>query len=247
MRRLMVAIVSVTIALLPARSAAQVQLEANDCGGTTYSYNWTCTSNHASAFTLVGSFIATAGLQPIGQESILELAFMTPVPAWWRIGAGECRAASAMSVNLSGADYACVDYFGSVSGGSTGSYEYLLGPLDPGVERGGPLDANRARLVVRSTVDSALALEAPPPQAGDQVFLFSVSVNRTLSVGTGSCPGCADPVCVDLRSVKLLQPAPLGARVVAGSSALIMLQGYIPSCYVATNRSTWGQVKSLYR
>lgn len=236
----------------PEPALAVLHLTVGDCGGSSYPV-WTCTSNAGTAVHLVASVMPTTrGMNPVAHQSILEFAFYaTPdVPAWWRIGTGGCRAASAITVNHSGASYGCLDQFGLFPGGATGSFEYLVGPQEPGTERGGTLPANQARLIVRSTVDTTYADAVPGLTVGDEMFLFAVSINKSRTVGTDACAGCTQPLCVYFRSARLTLRSPteeVWESGVDGDWPLEAQGAYHGMCWVPTKRSTWGQVKSLYR
>jgi hypothetical protein len=237
-----------TIPAAPHAADAALNLASGDCLGPPNA-TWTCTSNAGNAAVIVASFVAPSTMRPIGQRSILEFGFSgTSVPAWWRIGTGGCRNSNAVAVSFAPAP-SCTDYFGRFSGGVNGSYEYLFGPLEPGEERGGTLPFDQARLIVWSSVDSAQAASVEPLVPGDEAFLFSVAIKRLLTTGTGACAGCVTPACVFLRSVELFLPAPESSHweSYASGSGPLLLQGGPWYCSVPTTRSTWGQVKSLYR
>lgn len=243
---------SVLLAMTSAVAArAELRLAPDDCGGWA-SATWTCTNNSGNAITLVASVVVpTVGVRPIAQESTLELSFFqnAAVPDWWRIGAGGCRPATVIEVGYSGAAYSCDDYFSLFSGGASGSAEYLFGPLEPGDARGGTLPGNQARLIVRSAVDTSGADAVPGLTPGDEMFLFAVNIKKTRTVGTGACAGCVESVCMFLRHVRLTLLPPdqeywetgLDDDPFSGQGALAAF------CGVPTNRTTWRQVKSLYR
>jgi len=229
---------------------AQLHLTTVDCGGG-QSATWTCTSSTGTAFTVIASVNAPPLTTLTAEEGVLEVAFNNPVPAWWQSGAGKCRVAGAFTVAYSGGAYSCVDYFGTVSS-VVGSNSYQIGPDAASGDPNGPIDANRVRIRTLSAVDYDAALATPPPAVGDEIFLFSLSVNKSKTTGTGACAGCLEPACMVFKQVKLNQPAGIGDPVVGTplNYGYVMLQGSVATdCPSATpaSRSSWGQVKSLYR
>ena len=142
-----------------------------------------------------------------------------------------------------------MDYFGAVGAGPSGGSFFTFGP---GSDPKGPVDANRLRIRTVSAVDAIAAETTPPPAVGDDVFLFTITVNRARSTGTGSCLGCHEPACCVFKELRLTQPAGVGDPffTVPASYGFVTLQGGVGTdCPRATpaSRSSWGQVKSLYR
>jgi hypothetical protein len=245
-RSLLLCLIALAASAFPA--LAQLNLATNDCGGAS-SAAWTCTTNTGIAVTAVASITVPAGLVAVtGEEATLEVGFPVPVPPWWKVGAGQCRPVNAATVSYAvpPSSYNCVDYFGSVSA-VVGSNTYQIGPDAATGDPNGPIDAAHVRIRTISAVDHNAALVSPQPMAGDEVFLFSVAINKSATVGIGSCPGCVQPACMALRRVKLSQPVGVG-DLTATSPACIILQGYpYPCFYTKVGHSTWGQIKTLYR
>jgi hypothetical protein len=236
--------------ILPASAAhGQLNLALNDCGGPS-SAVWTCVSNSGTAFVAVASVTAPPGLTALtGVEATLDIDFNnTPVPSWWMVGAGRCRPASAVAVGFSlpASAGSCSDYFGD-AGPVTGLSSYVIGP-DPGVgDPSGPIGASRVRIRTSSSVTPEAAGAAPQPQAGDEIFLFSVTVDRTATIGVGSCPGCVQQGCMMLRRVVLTQAPGQGDYLLSSPSCLLLQGNPYPCCYVKAGTTTWGMIKTLYR
>lgn len=246
MKRLLLSSLLVAVlGLVSSVASAQMKFTYSDCGGATNA-TWTCTANTGAAFTAVASITVPALTTLTGEESMLEVAFATAVPEWWKAGTGFCRTTSAIKGNFvvpSGGG-CTVDYFGNVGAGPSGGSFLTVGP---NTDRYGSVDANRIRVFTVSAVDGTAAATAPQPAVGDEVFLFTLNVNKTLSTGTGSCAGCDAPACIMLKSVLLTQAVGLGDFQYNGSE-LLTAQTPTPDCVgVPVNRSSWGQVKSLYR
>ncbi len=230
--------------------AQGLNLTFGDCGGATTA-TWTCTSNSGRAFTVVCSVVCPAGITTlVSEEGLLDIWFPTTVPEWWKIGTGYCRPASAILVGFDGRNFACLDYFGSV-GPVIGSYSYQPGP-DPAVgDPAGPIDANHVRIRTISAVDVLAALQTAQPTAGEEHFMFSVGFSKAASTGAGACAGCTAMAWMRLARVTLHQASGLpdlvvGSRQVFGCGAV----QYAPEAEcssVPTTRSSWGQVKALYR
>jgi len=226
-------------------------LTVADCFGV-HTANWTCTSNTGLAFTTVASVVVPPLTTLTGEETTVEIAFATPVPEWWRLG-GTCRAANAIAVGFNGGAYSCRDYFGEVTG-VLGANSYQIGP-DAGVgDPNGPIDAARVRMRFISACNYDIAIVTPPPAEFEEIFLFSMAMNKSKSNGLGSCVGCLAPACMVIRNVKLTQPAGVGDPVVglpdvAETDNVTMQGGVGTDCpnSTPTTRSSWGQIKSLYR
>ncbi len=237
-----------------ANAQSRLHLSVGDCGGAS-TLSWTCTSNGGAAFTVIASATVPAGVVTlVAEESVVEIGFEVPVPDWWKLGGG-CRAANALAVGYNGGLYSCIDYFGGVST-VLGVNSYQIGP-DPGVgDPNGPIDDKRVRMRFVSAVDYDLALLTPPPAMGDEIFLYSLVMNKTKSAGVGACAGCNAKVAMVLRNVKLNQPSgtPGGDPVMGlpdvNDVGYTCFNGSIdPTCPLSTpaTRSSWGQIKSLYR
>ncbi len=230
-----------------------LKLASTDCGGAQLA-TWTCTSNGGAAFTAVASVVINAAgslTTLVAEESMVEFAFATLVPEWWKLG-GTCRASNALAVGYNGGLYSCIDYFGGVST-VLGVNSYQIGP-DPAIgDPNGEIDGNRVRMRFVSAVDYDLALLTPPPNVGDEIFLYSLVMNKTKSTGTGSCAGCDAQACMMLKWVKLNQPSgspggdPVYNLPASAGSALLSGQTVADCATVPVRSRTWGQIKSLYR
>jgi len=209
---------------------------------------FTCASNAAANNRqLVTTFVNPAPLpQFVGMTVHLRLATDGAVlPAWWAMGAGECRSngwgAVGSPTNAGLAE--CADPWGS--GSFIGGVTHLSGD-------GGP---DRARIV------SDLATDIPQQlQGGVRYYGEAITLTALRTTGTGSCAGCLAGACLVLEKIELFQVAgsPGGDVITlqnapgAANAAYLSWQGPIDDaagCPGATPaaRSSWGQVKSLYR
>ncbi len=243
-----VALTTLLMLKLASVAAAQspLHLAVSDCGGA-HLAAWACDSNTGTAVTVVGSIVIPDGV-PLtvltGQESRVRFDFLQAVPAWWRYGTGDCRPGSALQVDFTSALATCAVKM-TDGGPLVGTRSYEVGP--GGSDLHAPLLDRQARLVIGS---AALASTEWAPAAGDEVALFTFSIGRKNSVGADACGGCTDCVIMALDRVLLIQPVGIGDHSFdsqgAGSS-MVGGQGYFDECIVPANRTTWGQVKSLYR
>ena len=229
-----------------------VGLRWNAClsDGGAINKNFACNTNLGTN-VLVGTFeTKPAGLaQTSGNEVVIDLGSASAVlPAWWQMkNAGTCRATSlAMNFTVSATAVNCADWAQAQSAGGIGAYN--IGVRGP----------NTARVV---------AAIAVPPSAlqdlvgGQEYFSFNLTINNTKSVGTGSCAGCSDPVCIVFNSINLTTPVLQNNVLLTGPSNSTdadfctwqggagVVVGGTPGCGAATptQNKTWGAVKALYR
>ena len=197
-----------------------------------------CTSNILEIPLFPTFTLATAVDSVISAELVIDVDVdQDPLPAWWRMDPGQCRAggwrADAAPVSN------CTDAW---AGNGTADFQGWL----PFV----PFGSNRhGRLLVAAGVLSgdAVTLDAETQYAVCRVLL------RTNN--TTACEGCTVPACLVLNSI-LLRRLP-GSSVetvlvqvadMPGSNMVTWQSTNGPNCLsVPTRRSTWGAVKALYR
>ncbi len=222
-------------------SAAGLNLSWNACGGAGLANKtFACNVNTGLAEMMVASYVAPAGTAGItGLEAVIDLQSSTAtLPAWWQFkNTGSCRQ-TALAVAPNGA--ACEgDYWAGQAGGGISAY------ITPYAAA-----ANRARLLIIYAVPGNLAA---PVDAGIEYFAFTASVSHAKTVGSSSCAGCADPVCIVLNEIKLTQAVGVGDFRIqnAADRNFVTWQGGVVSggcpAVVPTQNRTWGAVKSLYR
>src|SRR5215472_1417035 len=205
-----------------------------------------CNSNLGTN-TLVGTFQLDADLNSTsGEEIVIDLASASnPLPAWWGFkNAGTCRTGSlAMGSAPPATALNCADWSGGLATAGIGAYNI------------GARGANTARIVAASAV--------PPTGlqnllAATEYFAFTFSINNQKTVGTGSCAGCLDPVCIVFNSINMTTPVLANNIKLSGpsngtDSNYVTWQGGAgvstaggsgcPAA-TATRSATWGQVKS---
>lgn len=232
--------------------AAGLDLAWNDCGSFgVCNQSFACNVNGPGTFMLIGSFTAPEGLtQFVGLEARVDfVANDTAMPDWWQFrNAGTCRQAGVTAdADFSSGPYSCTDpWLGQAAGGMAG---WLVGsPIGPGVP------GNGGRMVI------ALARPAQfagPLVADEAYYAFRVNVNKTKTVGAGSCAGCTTPMGIAFTQVKLMQPVGMGDFVLStwnyqgfaawqnGMFPVYDVAYMCPFVIPAKNR-TWGSIKSLY-
>ncbi len=222
-------------------SAAGVNLAWNDCGGPS-NKTFACTSNTGNNF-IFGSFVAPAGVSAMtANEIVIDLQSQaTVIPAWWEFkNTGSCRS-TALAISFDGTTAVgglCADYWAGQGAGGIGAYRTDLG-------------ANRRRVVAVGAVPQAAA---GPIDADAEYFSFRLGVSNVKTVGTGSCAGCLEPVCLVLNTIKITQPVGVGdfsLSNAANSNFVTWQNGFSADggCPAATptRSTTWGSVKALYR
>ena len=165
------------------------------------------------------------------------------LPPWWDMKGsvdpvGRCRDTGfSMNTSFTAGPFSCVDpWVGAIGGQGT---TYQAGSNGP----------NTAR------IKGTLALPVTSPVAVDaasEYYSSSLIISRAKTVGTPSCAGCLDPVCLVLNEIEVGGIASTQKLTHQRDRNWATWQGGQvggAGCPLATptNKSTWGQVKSLYR
>jgi hypothetical protein len=234
-----------------ATSPPGVNLRWDQCYGDGGAWNkmFACNTN-AGAEQLVGSFELDTPLDRVVTVDLtIDLrSASASMPAWWRMREfGTCRQnALALSDDAFPPTSTCPDWTPELTSSSISLY------------RVDDADPSHARLVATVALASIDAAHLDP---GIEYFLFRVLLSHEKTVGGGSCGGCDVPVCLFLTRVSLQRqgdnvPAVhLDHGANGADSQYAKWQdgttGPHPVCAagtpVASHRSTWGAVKSLYR
>lgn len=230
-------------------SAAGVNIAWDNCVGSGVSNHvktFACATN-AGNQTLYASAYAPGGINLFTGFSVeAYIGFSGNQPAWWQLRnqgtqIGQCRNGS-LTVNFDfTANVGCADAF--AGGGTGGIATYQNAP-------GG--DPTRARLLL------AVALPAGnevPVDEGVEYYAAKMTLNNAKSAGATGCAGCQLGACINLTSVKFVQPAGApGGDVDVTTPAVsntASWQGSGDNACVGlptpATRATWGSVKSLYR
>ncbi len=253
MRSLMI----LTLSLAAFASIASAQTAGNnlswgDCGAAgTADLTNACSSNTGEV-NLYFSTVADAGLTAVtGEQATLDVIFAdTTVPAWWQaVSTGSCRGTS-VSVDYNQPGPTCNDYFNMV-GFPLGGFGYDWGASNttPSYQWLGSL-LNTARF---RTVSAVSNLAAGPMTAGTEYYIYHVKVNFLKTVGGDACAGCLTPACFQINWVLLTQPVGVGDHSISGTPSggrdfATWQGGAGANCAtVPVKRTSWGQIKSLYR
>jgi len=243
-------LVAVTVSSV-AHAAPGINMAWTDCrsDGGLSNRIFACTTNSGSNVMVV-SFVAPAGVTGMsGNELVVDVITTTsPLPAWWQLknAAGNCRPTS-LSVNFvpPATLINCIDPWQGQASGGLGNYTQVA--PGGGWTIPGAVEAQHARMVI------AIATPAPGPIDADvEYYSGNIVISNTKTVGTNSCAGCSDPVCIVLNSVKITQGIGVGdftlSTPVTANSNMVTFQGTGADCNaVPVRNTTWGAVKSLYR
>jgi hypothetical protein len=245
------ALAALVLALSTSTHAGPLNMRWGACfgDGGTFNRSFACDTN--SGFDeLVCSFVPPGLiLGAVQTEAVVRFAFAgSSIPPWWQFTSpGSCRPTSmAVLTTAPSAAIACVDF---AEGRNTlVSYGTSFWP-------------NLADLHVLSPTFPAGPFDLQP---GQEYFLLTVRINHLKTVGTGSCSGCSLGACMGLVGLKLVLPTlpyPIQLYPTYPNDQVSAWQGgagigtpnyggtgqfYCPGA-TPTHRSTWGDVKALYR
>ena len=239
-----------------ALAAPGVSLSWSFCHGEgTGSNNRTfaCSANTGTN-VLVCSFELPSDLAQVsGNEIILDvLTQQATLPAWWDFkNVGTCRSTSlSFNTTADANNVVCIDWAQGGSSGGIGAYDQSG---ITGVGAGGSIDpsltASHRRLKIALAVPSTSLQNLV---AATEYFACNLTINNLKTVGTGSCAGCTEPMCVVYNSCNVTTPVLANNIFIGNASApganIVTWQGAGPNCNaVPTKNATWGQVKALYR
>jgi hypothetical protein len=217
---------------------------ADDCPGTpgmAADAVDACSATASTNHYMGASLVAPPGIvHATGEDVFIDLQVAAPVlDQYWHLEAGGCRAGKLAAVSNSFATWdqlSCIDYWDPNA--NSGGFNWTSG-------YGGP---NRARLE---------AVFAVPPTAanamatGSEYYLINCLFKGGYG-GLSQCTDCHDPGCFVLNQCTISQPAGVGDVVVTNQSIrqFVTWQGGAnTNCPTSTptHKSTWGEVKSLYR
>lgn len=217
-----------------AAQAAGVNLSWTACGAAGQaSRSFSCDTNAGTAHVLVGSLVAPAGVTIFeGFTAVLtvqsESATLSP---WWQLRpfTAGCRT-GALTVSADFRRYTptCSDFFYGRAVAGLGVFEFET--------------PNRVRLTVSAQGGPTIQ---GPLNAGDEYYMFALTITNAKTVGVGACSGCASGACIVFRSI-------IGNGVnVSGPATRDYVTWNNPSsstCAGTTpaRASTWGQIKSQY-
>ncbi len=231
-----------------AMAAPGLNLAWDDCGtfgnadrGAAAPFSCNSNSNTLSkASNLYGTYVAPGITDLVGNEAVVDYQVAGgTMPLWWNftdtacLGGGAGRAGQLLFTFRNGSS--CLDWPGSA--GVSGNMTVTNTPPD------------RARIKLIGAYTSG----TPQTLVMDSEYnSFLLTINNAGTLGSG-CPGCATAVCIVLNSIKLNEfPAASTPIVIANpaNANFVTWRGGSPLvCPGATptHKSSWGQLKSLYR
>ncbi len=228
----------------------QINLQYSDCASGIANVNDACSSN-TGTHQVIGSFQAPAGTTAIdGEQAVVDIQLAGgTVPPWWQaVVAGSCRG-SAVSVAYNAPPPSCADYFNTVAT-PIGGFGYDYYPVSTTTSPG----RVRIRTVSAVPIDSAKSLDAVGIAPGTDTYVFTVTFTMANTVDAGSCAGCAVVACWVFNSLLLAQPVGVGDIFLVSpgdAGQYLTWQSsageYGAPCSTPAQRTSWGQVKSLYR
>jgi hypothetical protein len=238
----------------PAFAAPGFSISWSSCHGEgtgASNRSFACDTN-AGTNVLVVSFELPADLPQVsGNEIVIDiLTAAATLPAWWDLkNAGTCRVTSlAMNTTADANNVVCVDWARGASVGGIGSYDqagvWPVGDIDPSL-------ANSHRRLKLATAVPLAGIQ--DLVAATEYFAANITIDNLKSVGTGSCAGCTEPMCIVINSLKVTTPGAVATDITIGNpsspgSNIVTWQGTGPNCQaVPVKNATWGQVKALYR
>jgi hypothetical protein len=230
------------LALTATVANAQLNLAWDDCGlnGLT-NKTFACNSN-AGTDVLVGSVVVPPGITALtGMEPTVLVAFGTgAIPAWWTFGsAPNCRTSSSLTSAFPGGSVpgSCNMYFADNAG--AGAH----------LPDANPDNAGQLRIRMVAAIDAGLA---GPVAAGEEMYLFTLTINHQRTTGTTVCAGCDVPAAFVFSALTLTQPVGVGdfdwtADFARGDLCAAWQNGAAFCAYTPAKNTSWGQIKSLYR
>ena len=212
-----------------------INLSWDDCGSFGSSSKTFACDTNSGQDVLFGSAIAPEDLpQFLGVEVDMTVVIDGPtVSDWWRLdtsGTTGCRrGAFTANSDFTAGPFHCGNPYGPAG---TGIVDYSR-----------PGNPNQARLRLIQVTQG----QVPRFISGGQEYqYFKVVLTHAKATGTNSCAGCSAGATLYLMSLKLVQTLGVGDYFLTQpiDRNFVTWQGGSP---VATRRSTWGSVKSLYR
>jgi len=239
-----------------------IALRWNDCYGDhgAAARTFACDTNSGADVLVISAYPPADMPQLNGAETALTVwSTDASTPSWWTFQSGGCRTTAGMSPSFVRpvTSTACLDpWLGQAAGGYAFEPNYYA--------------PNVARLRTVCAIPGTASVAA-----NTEVYVTSILIRHTRTVGTGSCAGCPIAACIGLQTVRLYQPLGVGdyemfnplpgttsdvvgwqmdasmtEHIGSTNETMIVWQKFFLSCAAAVTparRPTWGAVKSLYR
>ncbi len=269
MRRTAATLTALTLALLApmAHATDELHLRWDACSGDggTYNKTFACDVNTGTD-VLVASYRLDSPASPVAAlEAGISIGSVGAViPSWWQFkNTGTCRATSlALDAVPPPTAANCLDLWGGNAAGGIAQYT-------TGTTAFPPPYTNSALVKLVLAVPEAMSFTVP---ANQEVFAFRLVINHARTVGSPSCAGCGEPMCLGFSYASLTPTSGTPRRLISGEdtplngsratwqpggSASAIAGGWPTGhsaygwvvCEAATpvRDRTWGTIKSLYR
>lgn len=247
----LVPLIAVLIAAVPPAFAQGMNIAWDDCylGAAKYSLSNSCTAAGDSIRSLVISVETPNLISDVnGAQGIIDLVFDAPgIPDFWAFQTGGCRQGQLSAdagIGSTSGPYSCAEPWSAV-GGVVAAVNFA-----PRYQTG---CNNRARITWIAAIPGLTALD---PNVSSEWYI----VRLAMAGGGSGCDGCQYSGCLVAYEVRLTRPAqtPGGDVFVNNASTSQHAEWQNPSwtcfavhqtlpCPTPTIRSTWGQVKGMYR
>ncbi len=237
-----------------APSHAGMDLNWNSCTMSDANANldFACDANDGNPYKLVFALRSPTDVTAL-QAIVMTVDVLSasgPLGNWWRFGVGGCRTGSLSLGTTAGVGATCAQV--PWKQGRSGGIDVDFG-ADPS-----PVSE---QLILTTWPNANLYQDPTPLTAGVRyvVCVAWIDQSRTTDDGSGEpvCGGCAEPVCLLLRSVEVHWFSwGEGYRSITVTDpetrAFVTWQGHGapgPSCPMAvpTRNATWGAIKAMYR
>jgi hypothetical protein len=253
----LLAALAVTIAAGSASAQTGINLAWSDCGSSgTVDKTFACATNTGAPESLFGSFYTPSQLDHfISVEGVIDIiSQVSTLPNWWnfrssapagcRNGASSVNGDFGLNSNCDGTNWSAIP-----SGGPTFTYPF---PVNSTQSVSSLADSLRhARIKVVLAVPGASETVIVP---NTHYYAFKLNITHAKTVGTGSCAGCAEVMCLVLNQIRIVQPAGSPGGNIDVTTPNINTTctwqggpGAATCNLVPARRTTWGQVKGLYR
>ena len=243
MRKVLLAAGTLLVLSASVASATGVNLSWNDCGlAGTQNTTFACNVTSGVPFIMFASYIPPPNINElVGMSSQIDIKTDQAVlPDWWAHGTGFCRGTTGMSVSFdfTSGPFSCTDFW---AGQAAGGFAYDVGFGSP----------DRARMRIQCAIPFGTQAPVDP---STEYYAYKVTITRAKATGTGSCAGCSNPACIVLNEIQLFQPPtdandpiinnPIDRQFVTwqGPTSVNICPQSTPN-----RKSSWGEVKSLYR
>ncbi len=228
----------------PARADGDLHLAWDDCRITGADDAPAVCLTNEGATELFCAFTLDAPIPDvIGIEVVVDIQHSAgQLPDWWHMqGKGECRDGSLLASGDFSTNGVCVDPWLNLGGG--------LVLYDPGLPRGQP---SQARIHGTYAIPSDQARELV---TGEMYYGLKIVLRNDRSVFPFECTGCTQPACLVLNQITLLRvpsadppEIPLVRPGPGNANRVTWKGGTAADCTaVPIRKTTWGQIRSLYR